>query len=126
LEKATQYRHKTLERKPSVYPNPQYRSRKLPVVIRIESEGAPPNQPDPSNAAPEWQAIGLVRPSRELMAACPLKGCVRSVASSQETSADLSCTSIAHATLAMSSTIPSFFTKVFNFRPKAEMTFEIV
>jgi len=26
----------------------------------------------------------------------------------------------------MSSTIPSFFTKVFNFRPKAEMTFEIV
>jgi len=29
------------------------------------------------NAAPEWQAVSLGWRSRELMAACPLKGCVR-------------------------------------------------
>jgi hypothetical protein len=31
---------------------------------------------DPSNAAPEWQAMSLWRRSRELEGACPLEGLV--------------------------------------------------
>jgi hypothetical protein len=52
---------------------------------------------DPSNAAPEWQAGSIGWRSRELVVACPLEGLVRSVASPQETTADLGITSNTHA-----------------------------
>jgi hypothetical protein len=42
-----------------------------------------------SNAAPEWQAESLWWRSSRTLGACPLEGCVRSVASLQTTSADL-------------------------------------
>jgi len=56
----------------------------LDDVIAVESLGE-----KRANAAPEWQAMRLGWLSRELMGACPLEGCVRSVASLQITSADL-------------------------------------
>jgi hypothetical protein len=33
--------------------------------------------PDPSNAAPEWQALSMRWRSREIVVACPLEGLVR-------------------------------------------------
>jgi hypothetical protein len=57
------------------------------------------------NAAPEWQAENLGWPSCELMVACPLEGLVRSIASTQETTADIGYTSNTHATSATSSNI---------------------
>jgi hypothetical protein len=41
---------------------------------------------DAMNAAPEWQAGSLGWWSRDLVGACPLEGCVRSVESPQEAS----------------------------------------
>jgi hypothetical protein len=49
-----------------------------------------------SNAAPEWQAWRLGWRSRELLEACPLEGCVRSVAPQQTTSAHLRINSNIH------------------------------
>jgi hypothetical protein len=48
-----------------------------PWPMRKSSRSAIPRVPDPSNAAPEWQAHTLRWRSRELAVACPLEGLVR-------------------------------------------------
>ena len=58
-----------------------------------------------ANAALEWQVRSLGWRSRVIVAAWPLEGLVRSVASTQETTADIGCIRNTHVTSATASII---------------------